>query len=60
MAACFDAEEAGYYQTRDPFGEADVTAPVSGIFGEMWALPRACLRTCGKLARAAEPAGRAR
>jgi len=41
MAACLGAEEAGYYQTRDPFGEAGdfVTAPeISGMFGEMCGL----------------------
>ena len=41
MAACLGAEEAGYYQTRDPFGAAGdfVTAPeISGMFGEMCGL----------------------
>ena len=27
MAACLGAEEAGYYQTRDPFGEAGISSP---------------------------------
>ena len=41
MAACLGAVEAGYYHTRDPFGEAGdfVTAPeISGMFGEMCGL----------------------
>ena len=41
MAACLGAVEAGYYQTRDPFGAAGdfVTAPeISGLFGEMCGL----------------------
>ena len=41
MAACLGAEEAGYYQTRDPLGEPGdfVTAPeISGMFGEMCGL----------------------
>ena len=41
MAACLGAEEAGFYQTRDPFGEGGdfVTAPeISGMFGEMCGL----------------------
>ena len=41
MSACLGAAQAGYYQTRDPFGEAGdfVTAPeISGMFGEMCGL----------------------
>ena len=49
MAACLGAEEAGYYQTRDPFGEAGdfVTAPeISGMFGEMCGLTwRICMNS---------------
>jgi len=40
MAACLADPEAGYYQSRDPFGRSGdfVTAPeISGLFGEMCA-----------------------
>lgn len=57
MRACLGAADTGYYQTRDPFGEAGdfVTAPeISGLFGEMCGLYLAHMyEIAGKPARAA-------